>query len=167
MKLLIFRHAEREKLGTTNPPLTRKGRAQADSLASLIATHQIAMPTRLISSPLLRAQMTFTPAAEKLQLPLKIEQELNERQAAENASTFNLRVKSYLDKLARLQGTVFICTHLDWLEQALLQLHCDTDLSQDRYQSHWQPGAYLELQLESISRQAFWQLSKMGVLDDH
>jgi len=59
--------------GHTNTPLNDTGRAQARAAAGLLADRTIA---RIISSPLDRALKTATIVAERLHLPLHVDERL-------------------------------------------------------------------------------------------
>jgi 2,3-bisphosphoglycerate-dependent phosphoglycerate mutase len=57
-------------------PLTAEGLIQADALAERLGTQQ---PTRIVSSPYRRAVDSIRPLAERLALPLEIDERLRER----------------------------------------------------------------------------------------
>jgi phosphohistidine phosphatase SixA len=68
MHIVLFRHAEREPMRATNPPLTAQGMRQAQALALLVKQGGLPAPTRLLVSPKLRTQQTFTPLSDSLGL---------------------------------------------------------------------------------------------------
>jgi broad specificity phosphatase PhoE len=80
--MLVFaRHGEtppnREGLllGRADPPLTDRGRAQADDLARRLATRG---PTKVVTSPLRRARDTASPIAAACGVPVEIDERLIE-----------------------------------------------------------------------------------------
>lgn len=82
MKLYVTRHGETEFnakdliSGTTDIPLTERGKAQAQEMAEKVAA--CGDITRIIASPMLRARMTAQYAADALGLPVQIDERLRE-----------------------------------------------------------------------------------------
>jgi broad specificity phosphatase PhoE len=62
-------------LGRADPPLTDRGRAQADNLARRLAARS---PTKVVTSPLRRARDTASPIAAACGAPVEIEERLIE-----------------------------------------------------------------------------------------
>ena len=70
MRLILVRHGrpnEGDSQSPHDPPLNADGWRQARGTAELLATEGI---TRIVASPMLRAQQTATPLAERLGLPV-------------------------------------------------------------------------------------------------
>ena len=70
MRLILVRHGrpnEGDSQLPNDPPLNADGWRQARGTAELLATEGI---TRIVASPMLRAQQTATPLAERLGLPI-------------------------------------------------------------------------------------------------
>ena len=70
MRLILVRHGRPDEgdLDSPNdPPLNADGWRQARAAANLLASEPV---TRIVASPLLRAQETATPLAERLGLPI-------------------------------------------------------------------------------------------------
>jgi phosphohistidine phosphatase SixA len=160
MKLVLFRHGEREKGGDSNPPLSGRGIKQANKLAVLVQEGKLSSPHRLLCSPRLRTQMTFAAVAKEMAAPIQALSELDERQNSESAEQFQRRVKNFLLQQNQLPGVAYLCTHLDWLEAAMFEIPCDTDLSQDRYMSSWLPGHFMIFEVNGD----LWHLEKMETL---
>lgn len=146
MKLLLFRHAERENIGQGNPRLTARGQKQASLLANLINQGKLPKATRMMVSPRIRTHMTFEPAARELSLNLQERIELDERQSSEQASQFHSRVENFLNACAREPGVTYLCTHLDWIEEALILIPSDSDLLKPQYQT-WAPGQHMVFEI--------------------
>jgi broad specificity phosphatase PhoE len=147
MRILMFRHAERENTGSSNPPLSLRGLLQAKKLVEEIDMNLLPRPTKLFSSPKLRAQQTFQQIQKKLGVDIQIQAVLDERHNFESAAQFSARVKKFLHFLATEKGTAFIVTHLDWIEEALRLIPSETDLLRDEYQA-WQPGQSIEFEIQ-------------------
>ncbi len=86
MELLLIRHAVPERItsaqsggGPADPSLTEPGRQQARRLAAWLAVEGV---DHIVSSPLRRASETAAPLATALGLPVEIDAELCEYDAA-------------------------------------------------------------------------------------
>lgn len=144
----MFRHAERENSGSPNPPLSVKGHLQAAKLVEDIDLTILPRPTKLLSSPKLRAQQTFQQIQDKLGVDIQIQEDLDERQNSESVDAFRKRVRKFLDTLERQAGVIYFVTHLDWIEEALSIIASDTDLSHNRYQA-WLPAQSIEFEIHN------------------
>jgi len=95
MRLILVRHGRPDEgdLDSPNdPPLNADGWRQARAAANLLASESI---TRIVASPLLRAQQTATPLAERLGLPIDTIEGWAEadRRASRYRSTETLRAE--------------------------------------------------------------------------
>jgi hypothetical protein len=85
-----------------------------------------------------------------LQIPLRVDARLNERHQNETGREFETRLKDFLDELmqnADGDGCAYICSHLDWLELALVLI--TSDLSELEASSSWSTAEYRVFKLES------------------
>lgn len=160
MRVLMFRHAERQNTGSPNPPLSMRGLKQAVKLAKDIQAGNLPQPSRLYSSPKLRAHQTFYQVHLALNLELATHSELDEKHGPESTSQFEMRVQKFLHFVESQSGIIYFVTHLDWIEEALLQIQSDTDLSKDHFQ-YWQPGQIAEFEVHD----GLWMFQKMSVLE--
>jgi phosphohistidine phosphatase SixA len=147
MRLLMFRHAERENSGSSNPPLSARGLRQAQKLVEDIDLSMLPRPTKLMSSPKLRAQQTFQQIENHFGIPLQVHPDLDERQSSEPPELFARRVQRFLNSLNGQAGVIYFVSHLDWIEEALVLIPSDTDLLQDRFQT-WLPAQSLEFEMQ-------------------
>ena len=95
MRLILVRHGRPDEgdLDSPNdPPLNADGWRQARAAANLLASEPI---TRIVASPLLRAQQTARPLAERLVLPIDTVEGWGEadRRASRYRSTETLRAE--------------------------------------------------------------------------
>lgn len=157
MQIYLFRHAERENSGQGNPPLSSRGFKQAQELARQQAAGLFTKPGKLLVSPKVRTQQTFSPLAESLGVELVMTPELDERLSSENASQFAARVKRFLAYLERQSGVIYVCSHLDWIEEAMIAIPSDTDLLAEKFQA-WAPAQYTEFDV----REGLWLVLKTG-----
>lgn len=155
MKLVLLRHATRSALDfemgpAGESPLSTIGLAQAEDLLNHVHPKgPLPAPTRLFASPKLRARQTLTPLSRESGLSLDIEPRLDERSSDESARDFHARVVDLFEDL-RTQAattndeasneTVYLCSHLDWLEAALTLW--DTNLSEREASVPWSPLDY-------------------------
>lgn len=73
--LLLIRHAEQQTLREVDPPLSDRGRRQADLLADRLSRSPLAA---VVSSPMLRAQQTAAPLAQRLGIEVEVIDDLAE-----------------------------------------------------------------------------------------
>ena len=151
MKLGLFRHGEKQSEWTQDPLLTAHGEQQAKALKEAVEQQQLPKPTRLIASPRVRALQTLSPAARFLSLPLEKSEDLDERTANEDLPAFKKRISSWIEKISKSPASevIYVCSHLDWIEEFSYLVPCDTDLHQIAG-FHWSTGAYLIFEIEAI-----------------
>lgn len=163
MRVLLFRHAEKDNMAASDPALSAKGHRQASKIADLIHLGTLPQPQRLLASPKLRARQSFEKVGSALagdNLEMQILPELNERQASETVEQFERRVKQALHKIETLAGTVYLVTHLDWIEEALVRIHSDVDLLASQYQ-YWPPAQYMEFEVDD----GLWSLKNFKSIE--
>lgn len=129
MKLILLRHGNRDLGMSSDSGLNQIGKEVATSLPlKLEPNGNLPVPTQLIASPKKRAQETLQPLSKALKLPLLTEKSLDERHHDETSTEFRVRVKKYLEvipKQYRPTDVIYICTHSDWLEDAMITLPSD------------------------------------------
>ena len=160
MRVLMFRHAERESTGSPNPPLSPRGLKQAVKLVKDIHTGLLPRPQRLYCSPKLRAHQTFHQAHSVLGVELSTHADLDERRTSESVDQFEKRVQKFLQFISSQRDVMYFVTHLDWIEEALLRIPADTDLSKEEFQ-RWQPGQVAEFEVHD----GVWMFQKLKVLE--
>lgn len=156
MRIVLFRHAEKQNNTGGNPPLSERGRKQALSLVQDIEKGELPRPNKVLSSPKLRTQQTMQPITDFYNLDLQMDPLLDERNSGESIETFHKRIQKALHSYEKLSGVLYLATHFDWIEEALPKLHCDTDMSQARFSS-WSPAQHIEFEIHD----GLWQFKKM------
>jgi broad specificity phosphatase PhoE len=73
--LLLIRHAEQQTLREVDPPLSERGRRQAELLADRLVKSPIAA---VVSSPMVRARQTAAPLAQRLGVEVEVIDDLAE-----------------------------------------------------------------------------------------
>ncbi|MBY0316770.1 MAG: histidine phosphatase family protein [Bdellovibrionales bacterium] len=118
--LILLRHGDRDQ-GFGDVSLSTQGEAQAQQLATESLLQNVNV---IISSPKARAQQTVAPLAEKLQIPVEIDSQLDQRKSIESAAEFEDRVKAVIHEIPQRypHQTVLVASHSDWLQLAVFTL---------------------------------------------
>lgn len=135
MLVVLLRHAEKLNSYGNDPELSPRGYQDAQKLLLQVG-QLIPRPNALWSSPKQRAQQTLEPIAQKLSLEIKTMPELNERQASETTTQFSARVQQIFQVLSSQAfgtTTVWLCTHADWLAEAVTSI--PSDLSDPEFEA--------------------------------
>ena len=124
-------------------------------------------PSALWVSPKIRTGQTLQALSQNFNLPLEVKIELDLRSNLEQRTEFKNRVLNFIESLSRTSLTqengmdsdrcVFICTHYDWIEEAMALIPADRDLITFEY-THWAPAHYIHFKLEN----GLWQVLKKG-----
>lgn len=163
MVILLFRHGHKTFSIDNDPALSPKGFEQAQHLPQMIADKKIPLATHCWVSEKKRTYQTLEKAVEQHQITTYKKSDLNYREAEETSIHFRNRVQKFLRELsARAKETEihYVCTHYDWIEEAMTLIDCDKDLNSYEYAS-WAPGQYLMLDLVD---QNTYKLLNKGVL---
>jgi broad specificity phosphatase PhoE len=159
MKIVVFRHAEKQSGIGGDLSLSPHGIKQALTLKDKVEHGEIIRPDILITSPKKRSYETFMPLAQALRLPIQKDLALDEQTSPENINVFRARIHKFIDDVQdHSNKTVFICSHLDWIEQFSTLLTCDTDLH-TLVDFSWTPGSYMLFDVSDI-----WHLTDKGVI---
>jgi broad specificity phosphatase PhoE len=130
----------------------------------LVSQKKLPQPTSLIASPAKRAHQTLEPLAKTLGLNVQTQLLFNQRLRAESAKDFHqrvLRALRWLEEYPHEQGSpktvIFICSHIDWLDEAYGSLTSTEPLP---FLGLWRPGEYLVFDMEK----GLWKTIEQGVL---
>lgn len=163
MKLGLFRHGEKQSEWIQDPLLSPQGELQARALKEAIEKGILPKPTRLLVSPKIRTAQTFSSAARFLSLAVEKMDDLDERTKSEELPAFKKRISKWVESVSSsrsddAEDVIYVCSHLDWIEEFSYLVPCDTDLHQ-LPGFHWSPGAYLFFDIETL-----WHLTQKGQL---
>lgn len=157
MRLVLLRHAEKAPLLTlSSPPLSAEGEKQAQKLLEFVRQGKLPPPHKICCSPKVRSRQTLQPLADEFDIENVEIAELDERRNNETYDQFRERVQKLLERAETFDKTTYLCTHLDWIEEALAIIPADSDLGS--YQN-WGSGQFMVFQIEH--RQP-WQLQEFG-----
>lgn len=166
MEIVLFRHAHKGVMPLADPELSDLGFDQARRLGECVRSHQIVRPTHAWCSEKIRTQQTLAIVCEQNQVEIENSQLLNVRSYSESADQFRERIKKFLDLLGSLSQTAnsetqvhFVCTHYDWIEESMVFIPCDKDLTTYEFSS-WAPGQYLHFEIKNRN----WNLLGKGVV---
>jgi len=157
MQFYLFRHADKERSISADPPLSLRGLKQAQKLRELVETGKIIRPMTLISSPKIRAQQTLQPLAQWMNVRLQTSPDYLERQHHESGLDFQTRVKTSISKIEKQNGIAFVVTHFDWIEEFLDSISCDTDFNEGAFRS-WSPAQFMDFEIKD----GLWHLNHFG-----
>lgn len=163
MKIYIFRHAQKAVDFSGDPDLTPEGYAQANRLLEKVLKNELPKPTQLWVSPRKRTHSTFRPLAQELNLPLLTQEALLEQMSDETLTDFRKRVLNLLEGAStKSDDVIFLCSHYDWVVEALAVIPTDTDFSDSEY-SHWTPAQHMGFEIGNDGIFKFIELKRISL----
>lgn len=162
MKIYLFRHAQKAMDFSGDPDLTVEGHAQASKLLDKVLKKELPQPTELWVSPKKRTHSTFRPVAEYFHLPLLAQDALLEQQGDETLAEFRSRIEKLFASATKSGTVVFLCTHYDWVIEAMSVVPADTDLSGSEF-SHWSPCQYVGFNVDPDGVFEFLELKRIQI----
>ncbi len=164
MKIYIFRHAQKAVDFSGDPDLTLEGHSQAVKLMEKVLKKELPTPTQLWVSPRKRTHSTFRPLAEQLKLPLQVQEALLEQTSDETVIDFRKRVKNLLEAAStKSEDVIFMCSHYDWVVEALAVIPSDTDFSSDYEYSNWSPCQHVGFEISGDGLFKFLELKRINL----
>lgn len=160
MKLILFRHAHKGFTPFDDPELSMQGFEQSARLIELIKQKVLPEPSALWVSPKRRASQTFYPLSKEFGLKLEVQSDLDQHSPLENGSDFRKRIQNFINKMDAdnsSEKNIFLCTHYDWIEEAMTLINCDKDLNSFEF-SHWSPTQFVIFDLQS----GLWKFAGKG-----
>lgn len=163
MKIYMFRHAQKAIDFTGDPDLTPEGHSQALKLLDKVIKKELPTPTQLWVSPKKRTHSTFRPLSEHLKLPLQSQEALLEQVSSESLADFRQRIRNLLEGASQqTEDVIFICSHYDWVVEALQVMPADTDFSSAEH-SHWTPAQHMGFEILDDGIFKFIELKRISV----
>ncbi len=158
MKIYLFRHAQKAMDFSGDPDLTIEGHAQASKVLDKVIKNELPTPTHLWVSPKKRTFSTFKPLSQHFNIPVEVHENLLEQHSDESLEEFRLRIeKTLTNSLTSSDQVLFICTHYDWVAEAMNVLPCDTDLSGSEF-AHWNPCQHVGFE---VTAEGLFQLIEL------
>lgn len=154
MDIILFRHAQKGLTPFEDPHLSPEGFRQAENIASLIEQNKLPKPTEIWVSEKIRTAQTLQKVSDLVKVELSIRPQLNLRSEFETQSSFTQKVHKEIQQLAVTiendsdSKSLFICTHYDWVEEAMRFIPSNTDLTTFEF-SHWGPAHYVHFSIEN------------------
>ena len=162
MKIYIFRHAQKAMDFSSDPDLNAEGHNQAQKLVDRVVKNELPTPSELWVSPKKRTCSTFRPLAEHLGLSLQLEEALKEQEPSESHSHFLKRIRNLCEKAAQKQGVLFLCSHYDWVIEALQVVPSDVTENEAAELSHWAPAQYAGFSVDGEGFFKFIELKRIN-----
>ncbi len=165
MQVFFLRHAQKNSNIELDPGLSVVGHKQAQILTDQLKD-KLTGHTQLWSSGKKRTEQTLMPLSLALQCPIKVVDELLERQNQEKQIDFSHRVGKWIlqtTQVPPLCDQVVVCTHLDVLEEILNSLPMNVSIEDPRLPRFWPQAYYLSFEL----RDGLWHLMEQGGFDEH
>lgn len=163
LDIILFRHGQKGVAPFEDPHLTASGFQQAKSLTQLVEKKHLPKPSELWASEKIRTVQTFSDLSQNLKLQIQIKPELNVRGDFENQKNFRQRVQNLIQVLQVSSETntvsqfIFLCTHYDWIEEALGVIQSNSDLKSFEF-SHWAPAQFIHFKLN----EGLWTVHQKG-----
>jgi len=157
MQILLFRHAERDSTHFHDSPLSSFGHQQAQALLRDVQSGILPQPNRLWISPKVRTAQTFLPLSQSYAIDALVQDELDERRPQEGATQFRQRIRHLTEQASRQTGTLYLCTHLDWLDEAMSLIPFVDPNGQENLVA-WLTGQYIDFDV----RDGLWTFVQAG-----
>lgn len=160
MNVYLFRHGQKSSSPLSEPDLTEYGHQQAARIAERIRAGSFLPGTLFLASPRLRAQSTLRVAADYCKKKPEVVQALDQREGYESAEQFRNRIAAFInsfEKTYAAEKTVYLCTHHDWIEEALSLIPADTDLLDSKYWS-WSSAQFAQFQITN----GLWEIKNFA-----
>lgn len=160
MKLVLFRHAQKSIMPFEDPELSPRGFEQGDNILKLVLAQKLPAPTALFVSPKRRTSQTFYKLSKEKNLQCRVLPELDQRESDETSQQFHSRVRKWIENIelgTSPETVVYACTHYDVIEEAMLLIPSDRDLSSFEF-SHWSPTQFAQFHIEN----GLWKFIQKG-----
>lgn len=161
MKLVIFRHAEKQSIASSDPDLSSRGFSQAHQIADQVRNKKISTPHVILASPRRRTTQTLQKVADDQKIKIQVKDLLDQRKSNESSTDFRKRIQEFLITLHLdypTPKTIFICTHIDWIEEFMSIVESSTDLNRTEFH-HFQPAQWVEFEKNEL-----WDMIKAGTV---
>jgi phosphohistidine phosphatase SixA len=164
MQLILLRHAHKGITPAADPELSAPGFKQAEKLTEAIEQKKLPAPDKFWVSEKIRTRQTIEAASQKFNCTIETSDLINLRSYSETASDFRLRIKKMIGLLNSLANdgskqTHYLCTHYDWIEDALVFIPSTTDLTSFEFSS-WSPAQYIHFEIKDST----WTVKAKGAI---
>lgn len=159
MKFVLLRHAQKGITPYADPELTKAGFDQADAILTLVKQNLLPAPTHAWASPKIRTYQTLRAVCEDTKVRIEISDLLDQRESHESLVQFRHRIQSFLDSFSQNGSDEihFICTHYDWIGEAITLINSDKDLNTFEF-SHWSPAQFVMFEITA----GHWKFLRKG-----
>lgn len=164
MYLILIRHGHKTFLPIEDPTLSDKGFSQANELLKLVEKGVLPVPNMCWVSDSQRTYQTVEKIIKHYAVQSEKTDQLSVRHSHESNSEFRNRVAktiASLDQMA-LQShdkVYMLCSHFDWIEEAMSLINCDQNLTSFEY-ANWAPAQYMVFEIKDGT----WSIRNKGVV---
>lgn len=168
MDVVLFRHAKKGMLPFEDPGLTPEGMMQSERLPDIVRKYNLPAAKALWASEKIRTHQTFQGLASTLNLTTETKAELNLRSEVETQKMFQKRVEILIDELSvsacndPVKNCVYLCTHYDWIEEAMALIPSDKNLLSFEF-STWAPAQFVHFKITLDPINTVWKFVKKGL----
>lgn len=154
MNVVLFRHAKKGMTPFDDPSLSPEGFLQGEKLPVTVQKQNIPAATELWASEKIRTHQTFSNLSESLRLPILTKPELNLRSDSETRQMFQNRIQRVIEELSvsaynnTEKHCIYLCTHYDWIEEAMLLIPSDKNLTGFEF-AHWAPAQFIYFNIDA------------------
>ena len=164
MYLILIRHGHKTFLPIEDPTLSDKGFSQSDQLLKLVEKGVLPVPTMCWVSDSQRTYQTVEKIIKHYAVQYEKTDHLSVRHNDESSSEFRNRVAKTMSSLEQLASqsrdkVYMLCTHFDWIEEAMSVINCDQNLTSFEY-SNWAPAQYMVFELKD----SIWFVRNKGIV---
>lgn len=165
MIFILLRHGHKSMEPPENPHLSSKGYEQAHQLSKMVQDKLLPAPTLCFYSDKIRTQETLQELIDFFKTKSELKADLNLREFNETATQFRERIRRLIDLFTfqalqpeNKNQVVYVCTHYDWIEEAMAVIESDVNLSSYEFAS-WSPAQYIEFK---IVEDGIWRFLSRG-----
>ena len=164
MYLILIRHGHKTFLPTHDPTLSDKGFSQAGELLKLVEKSVLPIPNMCWVSDSQRTYQTVEKIIKHHAVQYEKTDQLSVRHSEESNFEFRNRVAKTINSLDQIalqsrDKVYMLCTHFDWIEEAMSVINCDQNLTSFEY-SNWAPAQYMVFEIKDST----WFVRNKGVV---
>ncbi|MFN3454496.1 MAG: histidine phosphatase family protein [Pseudobdellovibrio sp.] len=153
MTIILIRHGHKAMQPADNPTLSPKGYEQSHKLLTYVKNNQLPAPTHCFFTDKIRTYETLQEIIKVYQPKTELKTDLNLHHHLETSLQFRQRVQKCINYFTFLSSQpelhhqiIYLCTHYDWIEEAMSIIDCDQNLNSFEYVS-WAPAQFIEFEI--------------------
>lgn len=162
MKIILIRHAQKGIQPIDDPELDQKGKIQALSLLKQIQLGHLPHPTHSSVSLKIRTMQTLLPMIEFYKISTTQSNLLQSKGSNQTLAQYREQITKWIQSIQSENEDVhYVCTHFDWIEEAMSLIPCDRDLNTFEF-AHWSPAQYIVFEIH----EGLWKFKAKGHINN-